>query len=152
VSKRFTPRCTAAHATAENIREVMDLVQQDFASVARVLNQRQVIHLSAPDRLLIPEFGKAEVYIATNVSTASSSGVDLHTITLKRSGQAEGTQSIVTSAAEMVAYKLYFLGTVAVGPGDILSYTLTVTGAPSPTLTSANLTMLAILTPTEVPV
>jgi hypothetical protein len=151
VSKRFTPRCTAVQATTENIREVIDLVQQDFASLAKILNQGTTIKLTAPDRLLMPSFGRAEVYVATNVSTASSSGIDYHTITLKRSGQAEGSQSIVTTNAEMTAYKLYHLGAVNVGPGDILSYTLTVTGAPSPTLTSANITMLAILTLTEVP-
>lgn len=152
MSKRFTPRSTTAQATSENISAVIELIQQDFRDLAKVINQPEVYYFTAPDRILIPKFGKASVYIATNVSTASSSGIDYHTITLKRSGQAEGTQSIVTTNAEMTAYKLYHLGEVNCGPGDIISYTLTATGAPSPTLTSSNITMLVILTLTEVPV
>lgn len=152
MSKRFTSRSTVTKATPENIHQVVDDIQQDLRAIGQILNQTPVYYLTSPDRILIPKFGKADVYVATNVSTASSSGVDYHAITLKRSGQAEGSQSIDTQNAEMVAYKLYHLGTLNVGPGDILSYTLAVTGTPSPTLTSSNITMLAILTLTEVPV
>jgi hypothetical protein len=66
-----------------------------------------------------------------------------------RSGQAEGQVSVDTSKAEMAANALYYCGTFVVSAGDIMSYTLTVNGAPTPTLTSANISMLCVLTALE---
>ena len=136
-------------ASPENPGPMLELVKADFREVARIINDSGLVYLSAPDRVAMPFSATVEVYILTNVATAGSTGVDYHTIVSRRSGQPEGQVSIDTRNAEMKAYSAYYCGTLKVGRGDIISYTLTVTGAPAPTLTASNLTILCALTPIE---
>jgi len=148
---KFSPRSTSGKADKDNPQPMLELIQQDLRDLARVVNAASKVYLTAPDRIATPMAGSADVYVLTNTATAGSGVGAYHTIALSRSGQADGQISIDTRNAEMSAYRAYYLGTVQVGLGDILSYTLSVTGAPAPTLTASNLTLLCILTATEVP-
>jgi hypothetical protein len=146
---KFAPRSTSGKADPKNPQPMLELIQQDLRDLARIVNTSQKVYLTAPDRIAIPLPGVATVYLLTDTATASSTNVDYHTIVAKRSGQAEGQVSIDTRLTEMSAFKPLYCGTFEVGQGDVLSYTLTVGGAPVPTLTASNLTMLCVLTALE---
>lgn len=146
---RFSSRSACVAVDKDHPEKMLDLVQQDIRAIGRILNVSGKLYLSGPARLTVPIAGTIDAYLVTNTSTAGSTGAAFHTLKATRSGLAEGAVSINTSKAEMAAYTLYYCGTFAVGPGDIMDFTLTVTGAPAPTLTTSNITMLCLLTATE---
>lgn len=146
---KFAPRSTVTKPDQSDMVPFAEAVQQDLMSVARVVNAAKVQYLTGVDRIVCPTYGSAQLFVVTDTATAGSTGLAYHAIVGKRSGQAEGEVSIDTQNAEMAANALYYIGKYNVGPGDLLSYTLTVTGAPAPTLTTANLSLLCIFTPTD---
>lgn len=149
MSNRFAPRSVCLQIDPEKPAPIIDALQQDMRQLARVINAQAQVYLSGV-RVAIPASGKVAAYVVSSVATAGSTGAAYHTIAATRSGQSEGALPVDTRNAEIAAYKALFLGTFNVGLGDVMALALTVVGAPVPTLTADNLTILCIMTPAEV--
>jgi len=128
--------------------EGMEAVKADLQTLSVMAQQDTTIHISAGDRFLVPRTGTAQFWTSCNTASVSSSTA-YHTITCVRSGQSETGISLVTSANELVAYQEYFMGEIPVSQGNTIAVSVTVTGAPSPTLSSANFSLRCELTPTQ---
>lgn len=128
----------------------MEDVKADLQTLSTLVRRDNVLHLTGSDRLVVPEAGNADLYTVCDTATTSSSTA-YHTITCLRSGQDIATitdqaNTLVTTANELVAYREYFMGTMPVTPGNVLAVNVAVTGAPSPTLSSANFSLRCELT------
>ncbi len=121
-------------------------VKADLQQISTVLGQAAAIPIAAGDRFLCPRTGTAQFWTSSNTTTVSSAAL-YHTVTCLRSGQSETGISLVTTANEIVAYQEYFMGEIPVSQGNIISVSVTVTGAPVPTLSSANFSLRCELTP-----
>lgn len=126
-----------------------ETVKADVITLSLALRVVPVTHLSSESRVCVPFGGVAAVYVITNTSTGGSTGANYHTIKCLRSGADESGRKVDTRQGEFLAYRVEYLGTFTVGPNDELALSLVVTGAPAPTLTTANLTMRVELTPTN---
>jgi len=122
-------------------------VKADLQMLALQDEVAAYLHLSGPNRVLVPLAGSAFVYAVTDTATASSGAGDNHVLKCLRSGQDESGLSQSSVNAEYIAYREMYLGRFDVGQGDVLKLSLTVTGAPSPTLTADNFTMRVALRP-----
>lgn len=125
-----------------------ETVKADITTLSLAVQGSTVLYLTGSDRNHMPVDGIAQVYMTSNTATAGSTGAAYHVIKCLRSGQDTSGRLIDTRQAELPAYTQRFLGTFQVGAGDTLALSLVVTGAPAPTLTTANLCMLVALTPT----
>lgn len=134
----------------ENPSWLEDL-KADLNTISIMARREDTIHLSAGNRLIIPEDGTADIFTACDTATVSSSTA-YHTITCLRSGQnitgiTDNANSLLTTSNELVAYQEYFMGTVPVSQGNVIAINVAVTGAPSPTLSSDNFSLRCKLTP-----
>ena len=125
--------------------EGFSAVKADLQQLSVLANRESTILIAAGDRFLVPETGTAQFWTSSNTATVSSAAL-YHTITCLRSGQAETGISLVTSANELVAYTEYFMGEIPVSQGNTVAVSVTVTGAPVPTLSSANFSLRCELT------
>ncbi len=123
-----------------------EAVKADLQQISTVVGQAASIPLVAGDRFLVPLTGVAQFWTSSNTATVSSAA-NYHTITCLRSGQSETGISLVTSANELVAYQEYYMGELNVSQGNTIAVSVTVTGAPVPTLSSANFSLRCQLTP-----
>jgi hypothetical protein len=128
----------------------MEDVKADLQTLSILTRRDSLIHLSAGDRLVVPVDGNANIFLTPSLATVSSS-TQYHTITCLRSGQAFSTftdsaVSLVTSDNELVAYQEYFMGTIPVSRGNVISANVAVTGAPTPLLSSDNFSLRCELT------
>lgn len=126
-----------------------EAMKADLVSIVQQLNATgTVLRFSGADRLLIPVSGRARIFACSNTTTVST-GIAYHTIKILRSGVSDGTLSsgIVTSNAELTAYVQVCLGEVNVSNGTMLELSVVATGAPAPTLTTANFTIRADVSP-----
>lgn len=137
---------SSANVAATDATMAIRALQSDMQTVGRFLNTSTTIALTG-SRVVVPQAGALDVYIVADTATASSSGVNYHLIKALRSGQDEG-RTYDTRTLELPAYSLVYLGTFNVGAGDLIKVSLTVTGAPAPTLSLDNITLLCSLTPT----
>lgn len=129
-------------------------VKSDLQTLSILSRRENLIHLSGGDRVVVPIEGFANIYAVCDSSTTSSS-TQYYTITCLRSGQdiasvTDTANTLVTSANELVAYEEVFMGTAPVSPGSVMAISSVATGAPSPTLSSANFSIRLELTPTGV--
>jgi hypothetical protein len=124
---------------------LLDALKLDVETLGRQLNTASTIFLSGP-RVVMPKSGSVVVRAVSNTATAGSTGLAYHVFKVLRSGQDEG-RSYDTRNFELAAYSLAYFGTLKVGTGDVLTVSVAVTGAPSPTLTSDNFTLSCELTP-----
>lgn len=129
-------------------KEGFEAVKADMQTLSVLANQDNTIHIAAGDRFLVPRTGIAQLFMSVNLATVSSSTA-YHTITCVRSGQSETDITLVTTANELVAYQEYFMGEIPVSQGNTIAVSNTVTGAPSPTLSSDNFSLRCELTPTQ---
>ncbi len=120
-------------------------VKADLQQLSVLARQSSTLSIAAGDRFLVPRTGTAQFWVSSNTATVSSAAL-YHTITCLRSGQAETGISLVTSANELVAYTEYFMGEIPVSQGNTVAVSVTVTGAPVPTLSSANFSLRCELT------
>jgi hypothetical protein len=127
-----------------------EAVKADIQQLAVLVGQDTAISIAAGDRFLCPRTGIAQFWASSNTATVSSSTA-YHTITCVRSGQSETGISLVTTTNELVAYQEYFMGEIPVSQGNTIAVQVTVTGSPSPTLSSANFSLRCQLTPTQSP-
>lgn len=127
-----------------------EAVKADLQQLSTLVRQDAAIDIAAGDRFLVPQTGIAQFWTSSNTTTVSSAAL-YHTVTCLRSGQSETGISLVTSANEIVAYQEYFMGEIPVSQGNTIAVSVTVTGAPVPTLSSANFSLRCKLTPTQAP-
>lgn len=123
-----------------------EAVKADLQQISTVVGQSAAISIAAGDRFLVPRTGTAQFWVSSNTATVSTAA-NYHTITCLRSGQAETGISLVTTANELVAYQEYFMGEIPVSQGNTIETSVVVTGAPVPTLSSANFSLRCELTP-----
>lgn len=123
-----------------------EAVKADLQQLSTLVGQAGSISIAAGDRFLVPRTGTAQFWLSSNTTTVSSAAL-YHTVTCLRSGQSETGISLVTTANEIVAYTEYFAGEIPVSQGNTVAVSVTVTGAPVPTLSSANFSLRCELTP-----
>lgn len=125
-----------------------EAVKADLQQISTVVGQEASISIAAGDRFSVPQTGIAQFWTICNTSTVSTATA-YHTITCLRSGQDETGISLVTTDNELVAYQEYFMGEINVSQGNMIEVSVTVTGSPSPTLSSANFSLRCKLTPAQ---
>lgn len=123
-------------------------VKADLQQLSVQVGQGTSIPIAAGSRFLVPRTGTAQFWVSSDTATVSSASA-YHTITCLRSGQSETGISLVTSANELVAYQEYFMGEIPVSQGNTVAVSVSVTGSPAPTLSSANFSLRCELTPTQ---
>ena len=126
-----------------------EAVKSDLVALAQAVNATaSVLRFAGADRLLIPIAGRARIFACSNTATVST-GIAYHTIKILRSGLSDGTMpaGVVTSNAELVAYQQFCLGEINCSNGTMIELSVIATGAPAPTLTTANFTIRADVSP-----
>ena len=126
-----------------------EMVKADLMALAQQVNATStLLRFSGADRLLLPVSGRARVFACSNTTTVST-GIAYHTIKILRSGLSDGTMSagVITSNAEITAYTEFTLGEVNCSRGTMLELSVVATGAPAPTLTTANFTIRVDVSP-----
>ncbi len=125
-----------------------EAVKADLQQIAALAQQDTTLHIAAGDRFLVPLTGTAQFWTSSDTTTVSSAAL-YHSVTCLRSGQSETGISLVTTANEIVAYQEYFMGEIPVSQGNTVKVSVTVTGAPVPTLSSDNFSLRCKLTPAQ---
>lgn len=125
-----------------------EAVKADLQQLSTLVGTSPSIPIAAGDRFLCPRTGTAQFWVVSDTATVSSAAL-YHTITCLRSGQSETGISLVTTANEIVAYQEYFMGEIPVSQGNVIAVNVAVTGAPVPTLSSANFSLRCELTPAQ---
>ena len=113
--------------------------------MALQVNQGKPLFLNGQDRVFVPRAGRAACFLVANLSTVSTS-LNYHLFQVLRGGQAESGIIVDTRAAELSAYVAVSLGEVDVSQNTLLEVSIAVTGAPAPTLSSANIALRCELT------
>jgi hypothetical protein len=117
-----------------------------------VLNEMatQPTELGGKHSIVIPFEGNLTAYIVCDTTTVSSAG-NFHEVTLTRNGHKDFPITISTdptTGSEIGAFKQKHLGSIAhAGVGDVIETSVTVTGSPSPMLSSDNFTIRLVLQP-----
>lgn len=129
-----------------------ELVKSDIQALAgaTAVLAGAAIPLTGAERVMMPVAGSCAVWAVSDTATVSTVG-NLHTVRAQRGGQNDGSIVISTLDAELLAFVPFFLGSIEVGAMDQVRVSVTVTGAPSPTLSIANFTILCYLTPRTSP-
>lgn len=148
-----------ARVTAENMgdpesaaREVntaLVLIRDDIQRLSGEGGTTKRVLTSGNYRMVCPVAGIMDLWALSDTATAGSTGVNYHTLGSTVNGFAQVTQTYDTRRQEIPSFKGgCYLGRLSVGYGDVVVVTLIVTGAPAPTLTTANFSLLAQLTET----
>lgn len=129
------------------INDAIDQVKVDIQGLAGLTPKGVTTQVHSGNfRLVAPAAGVIRVKLISDTATAGSTGAIYHVFSLRLNGAAVGTQTIDTRRAELPAYLGGVgLGEVPVAAGDVLSVLIAVTGAPAPTLTTANLCLSCTL-------
>jgi hypothetical protein len=122
-----------------------EAVKTDLQQMALQVNRGAPLLLNGQDRIFIPRAGRVSCFMVANLATVSSSTA-YHLFQILRSGQAESGIVVDTRASELVAYREVSLGQVTVSQGTLLQLSISVTGAPTPTLSTANIALRCELT------
>ena len=128
------------------LQEIINGLRQDLMTLAWALQkQGTTLYFSAMGKVACPATGALSLYATCDTAFAVS-GVNYWTFQGTRSGAAESTIVVTSSAVPIVAYQEFFLGQFIVSKGNIMSLTLTATGAPAALLIT-NLVVRCELTP-----
>jgi len=139
---------TSADDTVEDlggkVYDALVLVRDDIQRLAGQVTKSVTANLgSGNHRLTATLPGIARVFAISDTATAGSTGANYHTLSLLRNGLAPITLTYDTRRVEVPKYLGgCYLGEIPVTSGDILALNLVVTGAPAPTLTTANFCLL----------
>lgn len=98
--------------------------------------------------IVIPRAGRLKCFIQSTVTTVSD-GSNYYVVTITRGGQSETGMSVDTRNTEFTAYQEVAAGELEVGQGDVIALSCTVTGSPSPLLSSADFLVRCVLTAQE---
>ena len=128
----------------ERISANMALIRDDIVRIGASLNQTQpTVVTSGNQRAICPVSGICTIQLLLDTASAGSTGANFHTFQALRNGVAisGGQFTIVTAASrEVGAYGTgTFIGQLPLAENDVISVSVTVTGAPAPALTVANL-------------
>jgi len=128
----------------QKINDVLILMQTDLQKLAALQQSSPISYAGSGNfKWVSPIAGQAEVWAVSDTATAGSTGIAYHVLTLYRNGAAAVTQTYDTRQTEVPKYLGgAYLGQTSVAVGDVLSLNLAVTGAPAPTLTTANFSLL----------
>lgn len=130
---------------AEQVNAALQLVRDDLTRLSGDGSVKTVL-TSGCFRLVSTATGRMDVWAISDTATAGSTGAAYHTLSIKVNGLTPLAQTYDTRRQEIPAYRSgVFLGQITVGYGDVVSVTIVVTGAPAPTLTTANFCVLATL-------
>jgi hypothetical protein len=131
---------------ARIINDTLTLFRDDIQRLAALAqNEATVWGSSGSHKWVATGNGVVQAWAVSDTAT-SSTGANYHTLTLYRNGAAANAQTYRTDRAEVPAYQGgAYLGEATVAIGDVLSLNLAVTGAPAPTLTTANFSLLCKL-------
>jgi hypothetical protein len=129
------------------INEAFTLFKADIQRLAGLTSKSATVTVgSGTHRLIAPASGILRVVVVSDTATAGSTGAAYHTFTLKRNGVVANTLSFDTRRGELPAYLGGgYIGEATVATGDVITVSLAVTGAPAPTLTTANLCLSCTL-------
>lgn len=131
---------------ASEVNAALQLVRDDVQRLSGQGVTGKTIVTSGTYKLVCPASGRLDVWAVSDTATAGSTGVDYHVLSVRVNGLAPITQTYDTRRQEVPAYRGgVFLGQITVGYGDVVSVTIVVTGAPAPTLTTANISVLGAL-------
>jgi len=95
----------------------------------------------------IPRSGICAVYAVSDTSTTGSTAGNYHIVKVLRCGQHETGLSYDTRNTEIQAFTPFYLGTLSVGVGDVLTVSVSVSGTNSVTLYPDNFSLRCELTP-----
>lgn len=122
-----------------DVNDALLLIRNDIQRIAGYALTKNVTYDSGSYRVAVNGVGVANVWAVFDTATASSDGSNYHVVTLLRNGIAANSLTYDTRNAEIFSYQGgVYLGEVNVTIGDILSVDISVTGSPSPSLTTAN--------------
>lgn len=112
-----------------------------------IQNSQSTIHTSGLGAVCMPARGQCNLYATCTLSEAVN-GANYYTLTGTRQGQpANPAVTVATNQIAITAYKEMYLGSFAVGQGDVMSVNLVATGAPATTLLVTNFVIRCELTP-----
>lgn len=130
---------------SDEINRVVGLICDDVQRLAQ-RPMESVTMTSGSYRAVAETAGIARVWAISDTATAGSTGVDYHTLAITRNGVAPVTTTYDTRRTEIPRYLGgVYLGEITVSQGDVLAVSVTVGGAPAPTLTTANFSLLYTL-------
>lgn len=132
---------------ATSINEALVLIRDDIQRLTGLVQREVTMRFgSGNHRCPSPGAGVVQVWAVSDTATTGSGAGDYHTLSLYRNGGAANTQTYDTRRVEVPSYRGgAYLGEATVAPGDVLALNLAVTGAPAPTLTTANFSLVCIL-------
>jgi len=132
---------------ADKINDALRLVRDDIQRLAGLVTKSVTVETASGNfRLPMTKTGIARTWAISDTATAGSTGAAYHTMTLLRNGVAPITLTYDTRRVEVPKYLGgVYLGETAVNAGDVLAVNLVVTGAPAPTLTTANFCLRSIV-------
>lgn len=125
---------------AKKANAALLLIRDDIQRLSALVTKNVTrAYSSGGFRLPSPSGGIADIWAVSDTASAGSTGANYHVLALRRNGVAVGTMTYDTRRVEVSAFGGgCYLGQVAVSEGDLLSVSVTVTGAPAPTLSTAN--------------
>ncbi len=130
---------------ADEVNRVIGLLTDDLQRIAGRPQALAPI-VSGTARLCMPMSGQARLYAVSDTATSGSTGAAYHVLAATRNGTVPLTLTYDTRRVEIPAYLGgCYLGELKVSVGDIVTVRVTVTGAPAPTLTAANFSLLIYL-------
>lgn len=130
----------------KSLQEIINGIRQDLMTLAWTLQkQGTTLYFSALGKVACPTAGVLSLYATCDTAFAIS-GVNYWTFQGTRSGAAESAIVVTSSTVAITAYQEFFLGQFTVSKGNVMSLTLTATGAPA-ALSLLNLAVRCELTP-----
>ena len=132
---------------ADQINDALGALKEDIQRLAGQTSKGVTTPASSGTyRLVAQASGIMRAYAVSDTATAGSTGAAYHIFNLQRNGVSVGIMNFDTRRAEMPAYLGgAYLGEVTVSASDVISIAIAVTGAPVPTLTTANLCLSCTL-------
>lgn len=132
----------------QSVNDALGLIRDDVQRQNSASSVRKTTAISCSGyRATMPSSGVANVWAVSDTASAGSTGAAYHTLTLRRNGSAIGTLTYDTRRIEIPAYRGgAYIGKTKVAASDVLSVGVSVTGAPAPTLSTANFVLFCTLT------
>lgn len=98
--------------------------------------------------IVVAKAARMKCFVQTTETTVSDSS-NYHTVAITRGGQSETGMTLDSRNAEFTAYQEQAAGEIDVGQGDVIAVSCTVTGSPTPLLSSANFLVRCVFTARE---
>lgn len=125
---------------AKAVTDSLELVRDDIQRLAGLAEPTtNLVLTSGTYRAVMTVAGVARIMAISDTATAGSTGAAYHTLSATRNGTTPLTLRYDTRRTEVYAYRGgVYIGELTVSAGDVIAVAVAVTGAPAPTLTTAN--------------